>query len=84
MIKEWFELNKPYHFETNDIIALLNLLNTFAVIAFGLIASWFGLAIAIICIIDDIIEVRRFNIIILHLSIAVLNTYFLMIFYNIL
>ena len=79
-MKNWFELNKPYHFETNDIIALLNLFNTFAVIAFGLIASWFGLAIAIICIIDDIIEVRRFNIVILHLSIAILNTYFLMIF----
>ena len=84
MIKEWFELNKPYHFETNDIIALLNLFSVFMVIHFGLIASWIGLAIAIICIIADIIEIRRFNIIILHLSIAVLNTYFLMIFYNIL
>ena len=47
-MRNWFELNKPYHFETNDIIALLNLFNTFAVIAFGLIASWFGLAIAIL------------------------------------
>lgn len=83
-MRNWFELNKPYHFETNDIIALLNLFNTFAVITFGLIASWFGLAIAIICIIDDIIEVRRFNLMTLHLSIAVLNTYFLMTFYNIL
>ena len=84
MIKEWFELNKPYRFETNDIIALLNLLNTFAVIAFGLIASWFGLAVAIICIIDDIIEVRRFNLVVLHLSIAILNAYFLMTYYHLL
>ena len=84
MIKEWFELNKPYHFETNDIIALLNLFNTFAVITFGLIASWFGLAVAIICIIDDIIEVRRFNLVVLHLSIAILNAYFLMTYYHLL
>ena len=81
-MKNWFELNKPYQFETNDVIGLLNLFNTFAVIRFGLVASWFGLALAIACVIDDIVEVRRLNLIVLHLSIAILNLYFLLTLYN--
>ena len=82
-MRDYFELNKPYHFEMNDIFGLANFINTILIILFGLVASWFGLAICIACIIDDIIEVRRFNLIFLHLSIAVLNTYFLLTLYNI-
>ena len=81
-MREYFELNKPYQFEWNDIFGLANFINTILVILFGLVASWFGLAICIACIIDDIIEVRRFNLTFLHLSIAILNIYFLLTFYH--
>ena len=83
-MKDYFELNKPYRFEVNDVIALLNLFNAIAVMRFGLIASWFGMVLALGCVVDDVIEVRRLNLIILHLSIAILNTYFLLVFYQIL
>ena len=81
-MRDYFELNKPYRFEWNDVFGLANFINTILVILFGLVASWFGLAICIACIIDDIIEVRRFNLMFLHLSIAILNIYFLLTFYH--
>lgn len=82
MIKNWFQLNTPYHFEWNDIFGLANWINTILVITFGLIASWFGLFVALACFIDDVIEVKRLNLMFLHLSIVVLNIYFLLCYYN--
>lgn len=82
-MRDYFELNKPYHFEWNDINGPLNILSTFLVIRFGLIASWLGLAITLACIADDIIEVRRINITVLHGAILVLNSYFLLVYYQI-
>lgn len=82
-MKNHFELNAPYHFEWNDIFAPANLINTILVIMFGLVASWFGLAICVACIIDDIFEVRRINLTCLHASIAILNIYFLLMFYQV-
>lgn len=83
-MKEYFKLYAPYCFEWNDVFAIANMINTLLVIKFGLVASWFGLAVSVACMIDDVIEVKKFNLTLLHLSIAVLNAYFLLLFYNLL
>ncbi len=81
-MKSYFNLIAPYKFEWNDVFGPANLINTILVIKFGLVTSWFGLLISIACIIDDVIEVRKLNLILLHFSIAILNSYFLLTFYN--
>jgi len=81
MIKRYFQLTTPYHFEWNDFFSLLNWINFLLVVHFGLVASWFGCAIALVCIIDDIIEVRRINLTLLHASILALNVHFLLMLY---
>ena len=70
-----------YKFEWNDLFSLLNWVNFFLVCRFGLVASWFGCAVALVCIIDDIIEVRRINLTMLHGSIFALNVHFLLMLY---
>lgn len=80
-MKKWFNLVQPYHFEWNDVFSLLNVLNFFLVVHFGLIASWFGCFVALVCMIDDVIEVRRLNLTLLHLSIFALNVHFLLMYY---
>ena len=81
-MKKYFNLTAPYHFEWNDIFGPANFINTILVIKFGLVASWFGLLVSISCIVNDVIEVRKLNLILLHLSIAILNCYFLLVFYQ--
>jgi len=80
-IKKWFNLTVPYHFEWNDIFSALNWINFLLVVRFGLVASWFGCAVALVCIIDDIIEVKRLNLTFLHGSILALNVHFLLMLY---
>ena len=80
-MKNWFALTKPYRFEWNDLFSLLNWVNLLLVIHFGLIASWFGCAVALVCMIDDVIEVRRINLTLLHGSILALNIHFLLMLY---
>ena len=83
-MKNYFQLCLAYRFEWNDVFALANFINTLLVIKFGLVASWFGLAVCVACMIDDVIEVRRINLTFLHFSIAILNSYFLLMYYGIL
>lgn len=82
-MKKFFRINTPYKFEWNDVFGPATALNTLFVILFGTIASWFGLTVALACVVDDLVEVRRINLLILHLSILVMNAYFLLLFYKI-
>lgn len=82
-IINYFDLRAPYEFDWNDIFCLLNYLNVFAVIHFGLVASWFGLAITLVFIFYDILIIKRLNILFLHFSIIILNTHFLLMYYGI-
>ena len=84
MIKSFFKIEKPYTFEWNDVFGVATFINTLLVIHFGLIASWFGLAVALASVIDDLIEVRKINLVLLHSSLVILNTYFLLLYYGIL
>lgn len=84
MIKSFFKIENPYAFEWNDVFGVATFINTLLVIRFGLIASWFGLAVALASVIDDLIEVRKINLVLLHSSLVILNTYFLLLYYGIL
>lgn len=84
MIKSFFKIEKPYAFEWNDVFGVATFINTLLVIRFGLVASWFGLAVALASVIDDLIEVRKINLVLLHSSLVILNTYFLLLYYGIL
>ena len=83
-MRKFFSLYGPYQFEMNDIFGPLNLINVILTINFGLITSWLGLAINITCLVDDLIEVRRLNLVTLHLGFIILNSYFLLTLYNLL
>ena len=83
MVKKYFQLDKPYAFDWNDVVGPLNLINTLLVIRFGLVASWFGVFINLNCMVEDVYRIRRLNLTLLHFSILVLNIYFLLLYYNI-
>jgi hypothetical protein len=50
---------------------------------YGLSISWFGLAVALIGIIKDLTVDHRLNSLIMHVANAILNVYFLLMFYQI-
>ena len=81
MIKRYFQLTAPYRFEWNDLFSLFNWINFLLVVHFGLVASWFGCVVALVCIINDIVEVKRINLTLLHVSIFALNIHFLLMLY---
>lgn len=66
-----------YIFDYNDIRCLLTLINVILVITFGLSVAWIGLAIAVFGTIRDMVcEERKINSTIQHLTMIVLNVYF--------
>jgi len=82
-MRKFFNITTPYKFEWGDLSCLSTMINVALVIVFGLIASWVGLAINLMEIVRDLTTNRRINLLIIHLSLVVLNTYFLLIFYGI-
>lgn len=71
-----------YEFEWADVRALVTIVNVALIIVVGLGISWMGLGIAVYDLIQDFRRKSRINLIIIHLSMLVLNGYFLMLFYN--
>ena len=65
-----------YKFERMDFEALMMMLNVLFVIAWNK-GAYIGLPVAIICFIWDILDKTHINCAILHLSLVVMNTYFL-------
>lgn len=66
-----------YIFDYNDVRCLLTLFNVTMIIIFGLSVAWIGLSIAIFGTIRDmVIEDRKLNSTIIHLTNIVLNLYF--------
>lgn len=80
-VKAFFNINKAYHFEWNDLRAAATVLNVVLIILFGLSIAWLGLGIAIVGLIKDFTTDRRINGIIMHLASMVLNIYFLTLLY---
>ena len=77
-MKKFFNITaNRYIFDYNDIRCLLTLVNVILIITFGLSVAWIGLAIAIFGTVRDMVcEERKINSTIQHLTMIVLNVYF--------
>lgn len=77
-MKNFFNITaEKYIFDYNDIRCLLTLFNVTMVILFGLSIAWIGLSIAVFGFIRDmVVEERKINSTLQHLSMIVLNLYF--------
>ena len=80
-MKNFFKIKEHYHFEWNDLRALITIINVVLIMVFGLSISWFGLAVALIGIVKDLIIDRHINGLLMHLASVVLNVYFLVLLY---
>ena len=80
-IKKFFKIEESYKFEWNDLRCAITLVNIALIMIFGLKISWFGLAVALIGLIKDLTSDRHINGILMHLGSAVLNAYFLYLYY---
>lgn len=72
-----------WRFEINDLRAVIQVVNVILIIIFGLSISWFGLTLAVLGLIKDIVIDRKINGSIMHISGIVLNTYFLLMYYGV-
>lgn len=75
--------NKKFKLEFNDIRAVITVVNVVLIMAFGLSIAWFGLAVAILGLLKDIVIDRKINGSVMHLANTALNVYFLLMFYGI-
>ena len=81
-MKKFFRIEEPYKFEMNDLRAVIQMINVGLIMIFGLSVSWFGLALAVFGLVKDFTTDRHINGILMHLSGAVLNIYFLTLLYK--
>lgn len=82
-MKKLFRIEDTYKFEWNDLRCFITVVNVILIMIYGLSISWFGLAVAIIGIVKDLTVDHRINGFVMHLANAVLNVYFLLMFYQI-
>lgn len=80
-IKRFFRIEEPFKLEYNDLRAGITLINVALIMIFGLSISWFGLAVALIGVVKDLMTDRRINGLLMHLSNVMLNIYFLVLLY---
>lgn len=78
-MKQFFNLTEPYKFEWNDLRAVITVINVILIMIFGLSIAWFGLAVAVIGVIKDLLIDRRINGLIMHLANVALNLFFIII-----
>ena len=82
-MKKFFNITESrYVFESMDIHAIVTILNVLGVIVIGLGASWIGLGVAVFDLIMDFKKRPHINVWLVHLSLAVLNGYFLGLLYH--
>lgn len=80
-MKKFFRIEMPYKFEMNDLRAVVQIINVALIMIFGLSISWFGLTIAVCGLVKDFATDRHINGILMHTAGAVLNLFFLKLFY---
>ncbi len=81
-MKKFFNIEGSYKFEWNDLRCLGMVVNVMLIMCFGLSISWFGLGIAIIGLVKDFTTDRRISGIVMHFASAVLNVYFLILYFT--
>ena len=81
-MKKFFGITEPYSFEWNDLRCAAMVINVILIMYFGLSISWLGLGIALVGIVRDLTTERRVSGLIMHVSSAFLNIYFLCLLYG--
>ena len=81
-MKNFFNLENGYKFEWNDLRCFITVLNVILIMMYGLSISWFGLAVAVIGIVKDLTTDRKVNGLLMHVANAILNIYFLLMYYG--
>ena len=76
-MKKFFKIETPYKFEWNDLRAFITVINIILIMVYGLSIAWFGLAVAAIGIIKDLLIDRRISGLCIHLANVALNIFFL-------
>lgn len=71
-----FEHGKKYQYEHLDLAALMTLINTIVILAWGK-GAYVGLPVAIIGLIYDLRKGCHINNIVMRVSLIVMNVYFL-------
>lgn len=82
MMKNFFNFENGYKFEWNDLRCFITVLNVILIMMYGLSISWFGLAVAVIGIVKDLTTDRKVNGLLMHVANAILNIYFLLMYYG--
>ena len=77
-MKTFFKIEMPYRFEWNDLRAFITFINVILIMQFGLSIAWFGLAVALIGIVKDLVVDRHINGLIMNLANEALNIFFLL------
>ena len=80
-VREFFKIESKYKFEYNDLRCLITVINVILIMIYGLSIAWFGLAVAVIGVIKDLVIDRHINGFIMHLSNVALNIYFIILLY---
>ena len=78
-MRKFFGIDGRYKFEWNDLRAFITVINVILIMIFGLSIAWFGLAVAVIGVIKDLLIDRRINGLIMHLANVALNLFFIII-----
>ncbi len=81
-MKKFFNLENGYKFEWNDLRCFITVLNVILIMMYGLSISWFGLAVAVIGIVKDLTTDHKVNGLLMHVANAILNIYFLLMYYG--
>jgi len=81
-MKKFFGIDSKYEFEWNDLRAFITVINTVLIMIYGLSIAWFGLAVAVIGVVKDLMVDHRINGLVMHMANVVLNIYFLAMLYT--
>ena len=77
-VKKFFKIEGKYKFEMNDLRALLQLINVALIVFAGFqVGALFGLCIAVLGLVKDLITDRHINGIAMHLAGMILNIFIL-------
>lgn len=77
-VKQFFRIDGKYRFEMNDLRALLQIINVALIVFAGFqVGAIFGLCIAVLGLIKDLITDRHINGIAMHVASIGLNIFIL-------
>ena len=81
-MRKFFNIERGYKYETNDLRALTMIINLLLIIVFGFASSWFGFTLAVLGLVKDVKNHNRHvNDFLMHGTSLLMNCYFLSLLY---